>query len=178
MGMLLDDLLQLSRIGRMINEPARIDMNALVTDTLTMLEGTTLRQQIEIIVQPGLPELFGDRQRIGMVLQNLIENAAKYMGNQAAPRVEIGACRRGGETVFFVGDNGIGIDPRQHDTIFGLFKKLDARSPGTGIGLALAKRIIELHGGRIWVESEGAGTGSCFLFTIPGGCVSLGFSGD
>jgi signal transduction histidine kinase len=104
-----------------------------------------------------------------MVLQNLLENAFKYMGNQAAPRIEIGAFRTADETVFFVSDNGIGIDPHQHENIFGLFKKLDAKSQGTGIGLALVQRIIDVHGGRIWVESEGPGTGSRFLFTVPEG---------
>jgi len=169
MGGLLDDLLKLSRIGRMMNAPTRIDMNTLVNGTLTLLEGTISQRRIEIIEQPDLPGIFGDRQRIGMVLQNLIENAIKYMGNQAAPRIAIGACRNGSETVFFVEDNGIGIDPSQHENIFGLFRKLDARSQGTGIGLALAKRIIDVHGGRIWVESEGPGQGSRFLFTVPEG---------
>jgi len=169
MGMLLDDLLQLSRIGRMMNEPTRVDMNSLVRETLEMLDGTIGQRQIEIVVQPGLPAIFGDRQRIGMVLQNLLENAVKYLGDRAAPRIEIGAYRNGHETVFSIADNGIGIDPRQNETIFGLFKKLDARSQGTGIGLALAKRIIDVHGGRIWVESEGPGKGSRFLFTVPEG---------
>jgi len=169
MGVLLDDLLKLSRIGRMMNVPTRIDMNTLVNGTLALLEGTISQRRIEIVEQPGLPGIFGDRQRIGMVLQNLIENAVKYMGNQAAPRIGIGACRNGSETVFFVEDNGIGIDPRQHENIFGLFRKLDAKSQGTGIGLALAKRIIDVHGGRIWVESEGTGKGSRFLFTVPEG---------
>jgi chemotaxis family two-component system sensor kinase Cph1 len=167
MGKLLDDLLHLSRIGRMIDESSRIDMNALVKDTLSMLEGTIIQRQVEIVVQAGLPEIYGDRHRIGIVLQNMIENAVKYMGNQANPRIEVGACRKGSETVFFVNENGIGIDPRQHDTIFDLFKKLDAKSQGTGIGLALAKRIIDLHGGRIWVESKGIGHGSSFFFTLP-----------
>ncbi|MBK5276198.1 MAG: transporter substrate-binding domain-containing protein [Desulfuromonadales bacterium] len=167
MGLLLDDLLKLSRIGRMINEPSRIDMNALVHDTLALLDGTISQRQVEIVVQPDLPGIFGDQQRIGMVLQNLLENAFKYMGNQAAPHIEIGAFCKSNETIFFVSDNGIGIDPRQHENIFGLFKKLDAKSQGTGIGLALVERIIDVHGGSIRVESEGPGTGSRFLFTVP-----------
>jgi PAS domain S-box-containing protein len=173
MGLLLDDLLQLSRIGRMMNEPTRIDMNGLVRETLGLLDGSISQRQIEIVAQPDLPEIFGDRQRIGMVLQNLFENAVKYLGNQLTPRIGIGARRTGHETVFYIEDNGIGIEARQHENIFGLFKKLDAKSPGTGIGLALAKRIIDVHGGRIWVESEGSGTGSRFLFTVPEGCDNL-----
>jgi len=102
-------------------------------------------------------------------MQNLIDNAAKYMGGQKEPRIEIG--QRGeqdGKPVFFVRDNGMGIAPEHHERIFGLFNKLDARSEGTGVGLALVKRIIEVHGGRIWVESV-SGMGSTFLFTLPSG---------
>jgi signal transduction histidine kinase len=88
------------------------------------------------------------------------------MGEQTSPCIEIGM-RQGAEPVFFVKDNGIGIEPEYHEKIFGLFERLDPTSEGTGIGLALVKRIIEMHGGEIWVESEGTGTGSTFCFTIP-----------
>jgi signal transduction histidine kinase len=101
------------------------------------------------------------------VFQNLIDNAAKYMGNQLLPAIEIG--QSGWDTekhVFYVSDNGIGIDPEYHEQIFGLFNKLDPAVEGTGVGLALVKRIIEFHGGRIWVESE-AGSGATFYFTLP-----------
>lgn len=91
------------------------------------------------------------------------------MGNQPEPLIEIGVERRGREIWFFVCDNGSGIDMRYHENIFGLFNKLDANSPGTGLGLALVKRIVEIHGGRIWMESDGEGCGSCFRFTLPGG---------
>ena len=90
------------------------------------------------------------------------------MGDQANPRIEIGVRQSGKEQTFFVSDNGIGIDQRYHENIFGLFSKLDAKSHGTGIGLALVKRIIEMHGGRVWVESEGVGQGSTFCFTLGG----------
>jgi two-component system, chemotaxis family, sensor kinase Cph1 len=103
------------------------------------------------------------------VLQNLIDNAAKYMGSQTAPLIEIGQHAEDaehGELIFYVKDNGMGIAPEYHEHVFGLFNKLDAKSEGTGVGLALVKRIIEVHGGRIWVESE-AGQGSTFYFTLP-----------
>jgi signal transduction histidine kinase len=115
----------------------------------------------------NLPTIFGDRQRIHEVLQNLIDNAAKFMGDQPSPRIDIG--QQGelqGKPVFFVRDNGIGISPQYKDRIFGLFDKLDGQTEGTGVGLALVKRIVEFHGGRVWVESE-PGTGSTFFFTLP-----------
>ena len=124
--------------------------------------------QVEVVVQLDLPAVLGDHKRIAEVMQNLIENAIKYRGAQAALHIEIGTRQEGKECVFFVSDNGKGIDPALHERIFGLFNKLDANSEGTGVGLALVKRIVEVHGGRVWVESEGEGTGSRFCFTVPG----------
>jgi signal transduction histidine kinase len=100
-------------------------------------------------------------------LQNLIDNAAKFTADQPNPQIHIGEYDLNGEKIFFVKDNGIGIDPAYHEKVFGLFDKLNPRSEGTGVGLALVKRIIEVHGGRIWVESEGKGQGSTFCFTLP-----------
>jgi signal transduction histidine kinase len=124
---------------------------------------------VEVAVAPGLPTVTGDRPRLVQVVQNLIDNAVKFMGAQSAPRIEIGARQDGGETVFYVRDNGAGIDPRYHEKVFGLFDQLDHDAEGTGMGLSLAQRIVETHGGRIWVESEGQGHGSTFCFTIPHG---------
>ncbi|NQU20134.1 MAG: GHKL domain-containing protein, partial [Candidatus Nealsonbacteria bacterium] len=121
--------------------------------------------------------VFADRRRLLEVLQNLIDNAVKYMGDQPRPRIEIGSRRDGNETVCYVRDNGIGIDPRYGERIFGLFDQLDQSIDGTGIGLALARRIIEIHGGRIWVESDGLGHGSTFCFTVNSGVESPEFQG-
>jgi signal transduction histidine kinase len=88
------------------------------------------------------------------------------MGDQPDPRIEIGVETRHDERLFFVRDNGMGIEPRNIEKIFGLFEKLDSGSKGSGLGLALVKRIVEVHGGRIWVESQGTGTGSTFYFTL------------
>jgi signal transduction histidine kinase len=101
------------------------------------------------------------------VLQNLLDNAAKFVGNQKDPHIEIG--QQGmeeGKPIFYVRDNGMGIAPEHFERVFGLFNKLDPKTDGTGIGLALVKRIIEVHGGRIWVESE-VGKGTTFFFTLP-----------
>ena len=121
---------------------------------------------MDLIPKIDLPPIYGDKPRLVQVLQNLLDNAAKFMGDQPNPLIEIG--QRGeeaGRLVFFVKDNGIGIAPEYHEKVFGLFNKLDAKADGTGVGLALVKRIVEVHGGRIWVESD-AGKGSTFYFTV------------
>lgn len=104
--------------------------------------------------------------RIAEVLVNLIENSIKYIGSQANPEIEIGQRIDGKDRVFFVRDNGIGINPSQHDKVFELFYRVDKKGEGTGAGLAIVKRIIEVHGGRIWVESE-LGQGCTVCFTLP-----------
>ena len=142
-------------------------MNLLVDDVLSQLAGPLKNRNLTVSVQPGLPAVFCDRQRMAEVVQNLLENAIKYMGDEATPKIQFGMREKDGEKIFFVQDNGIGIDEKYHHIIFGLFNKLDAKSKGTGVGLALVKRIIEVHGGRVWVESEGVGKGSRFCFTVP-----------
>jgi signal transduction histidine kinase len=112
------------------------------------------------------PIVHVDRMRLVEVLVNLIENSMKYMGNQANPKIEIGHRKDEEETVFSVRDSGVGIDPSQHERVFGLFYRLDPKSGGTGVGLAVVKRIIEVHNGRIWIESE-LGKGCTVCFTLP-----------
>ena len=123
---------------------------------------------VHVALAENLPR-YGDRARLVEVMQNLMDNAVKFMGDQPHPRITIGALGsdREGLPIFFVQDNGHGIDPNYHERVFGLFNKLDAQSEGTGVGLALVKRIIEVHGGHIWVESDGIGHGTMFLFTLP-----------
>ncbi len=169
MRRLLDDLLELSRIGRQVNPPQEIDSAELIREALELVGGSIAERGVEVEVEPFSGVLFGDRPRLLEVLQNLLENAVRFMGDQAVPRLTVGERSRDGETVLFVRDNGIGIDPRYHEKIFGLFDRLDPGVEGTGIGLALVKRIVEVHGGRVWVESAGvAGEGSTFCLTLPG----------
>jgi signal transduction histidine kinase len=167
MQRLLNELLELSRIGRISNPPSDTSFAKIVEDALALTRGRLMAGNIRVAVEKELPTVRGDRPRLVEVLQNLIDNAAKFMGDQPAPQIEIGTRREGGQQVFFVRDNGIGINPSYHERIFGLFDKLDPRSEGTGVGLALAKRIVEVHGGRIWVESQGKDKGSMFCFTLP-----------
>jgi len=169
MHVLLDDLLELSRVGHLMNPPKKVEFDELVREVLDNVHGQLKANQIVVKLEPNLPAVYGDHLRLVEVLQNLIENAAKFMGEQSNPKIEIG--QRGkvnGMTVFFVRDNGVGIEPEYHERVFGLFNKLDLRTEGTGIGLALIKRIIETHGGKIWIESEGTNKGATFLFTLPG----------
>jgi signal transduction histidine kinase len=114
------------------------------------------------------PSLCGDRRRLLQIWQNLLDNALKYLGDQASPLIEIGVEELAGETVFFVSDNGIGIAPQYHEKVFGIFEQLDRQINGVGMGLTMVQRIVEIYGGRIWVESDGEGQGSCFRFTLPG----------
>jgi PAS domain S-box-containing protein len=167
MQQLLNELLELSRIGRMMNAPEAIAFDNLVKETINIVYGQLEAHSVTVQVQPELPLVYGDKPRLMEVLQNLLDNAAKYMGNQPSPQVEIGQYGdENDKSIFYVKDNGIGIAPEYYDRIFGLFNKLDAKSEGTGVGLALVKRIIEIHGGRVWVESE-TGLGSTFFFTLP-----------
>jgi len=167
MKRILDELLEMSRVGRMINEPVSVRFDALVKGALASLAGAIAERGVTVQVNDSAMTLLGDPLRLEEIWQNLIENALKYMGDQPAPRLEIGVSVENDSPVFYLRDNGIGIDPRYHKKIFELFDKLDAKSDGTGLGLALIKRIVEVYDGRIWVESKGVGHGSCFKFTLP-----------
>jgi len=163
----ISDLLELSRVGRVINPPVEVDAVRLIRDALDNLDERLRPKNITLQISPAFPNLYGDRTRLREVFENLIENAAKYIGEQANPQIEIGTRTEKNEQIIFVKDNGIGIEERYHTRIFALFEKLNPSIDGTGIGLALVKRIVEVHGGRVWVESEGLGKGSTFCFAIP-----------
>jgi len=164
---LLADLLEISRIGRLVNPPEHVPLAELVQDAVELLDGQIRESGTQINIAADLPVLFGDRKRLLEVVQNLIDNALKFMGSQSDPHIEIGVCRKSGEDVCYIRDNGIGIEAQYHKKIFDLFDRLNPAIEGTGIGLAIVKRIIELEGGRIWVESEGEGRGSAFCFALP-----------
>jgi len=166
MGGLLGNLLELSRVGRIMNPPSDVNLVELTQEVVNLLAGMIAENKIEMVIKPDLPMVYGDQRRLAQVLQNLIENAIKFMGNQPNPRIVIGTRKDNEEQVIYVQDNGIGVDPNYHQTVFGLFNKLDTGTHGTGIGLALVRRIIEIHGGKVWVESQGKGFGATFCFTL------------
>lgn len=163
----LEALLRLSRIGRTDNQPATTTLKALVDDCTAALAGAIKEQQVEVVVSDVPVQLHADLMKLGQIWQNLVENAIKYKGDQPRPRIAIGAQQKGAETIFFVEDNGMGIDPQHGERIFQMFAQLHPGSDGVGLGLPLVKKVVELYGGRIWVESAGAGQGSCFYFTLP-----------
>jgi DNA-binding LacI/PurR family transcriptional regulator/signal transduction histidine kinase len=169
MQRLLNELLELSRIGRMMNPPQEIAFETIAREAVELVSGRLTERGVQVEIAPDLPSVYGDRARLLEVVQNLIDNAVKFMGGQPQPRIEIGLQRYepDGKPVFFIRDNGIGIDPRYHEKIFGLFDKLDPHSEGTGVGLALVKRIVDVHGGKIWVESAGPGQGTTFYLSLP-----------
>src|SRR5690606_6177451 len=168
MHRLLNELLELSRVGRVMNEAENISMVEIIHDALERVESQIKQNYVEVKISAELQStfVFVDKERIIEVMQNLIDNATKFIGNQSQPLIEIGIKSQQDKNVFFVKDNGIGIKKEFQEKIFGLFEKLDSTSEGTGVGLALVKRIIEVHGGKIWVESE-EGKGTTFYFTLP-----------
>jgi len=163
---LLNELLEYARVSYVVKQPEKVPLGELVEEAIELLELPLAERGVELEIAPHLPTVSGDRLRLRQLFQNLIENAVKYMGDQSRPRIEVGVRHDGPEQVVYVRDNGIGIDPKYHRKVFGLFERLDATDRGTGIGLALVQRIIELHGGKVWVESEGLGTGSTFCLRL------------
>jgi PAS domain S-box-containing protein len=166
MQWLLHDLLELSRIGRLINPPVEIAFREIVKDATEIVQGHIKARNVFVEFHDNNDIVKGDQVRLVEVLQNLLDNAVKFMGDQPNPHIEINSFINGeGKTVFFVRDNGMGIARQYHEKIFGLFNKLNTDTSGTGIGLTLIKRIIEVHGGRIWVESD-VNKGTTFYFTL------------
>ncbi|MCP4471321.1 MAG: hypothetical protein GY815_11665 [Gammaproteobacteria bacterium] len=167
MSTLLAELVELSRIGRVVNPAQKFNFGDLVRDAVKSVSFQIAERDVEVKILPDLADIYGDRARLLEVMQNLVNNSIKFMGDQSEPRIEIGSRNDGPEAICYVRDNGAGIDPSYHEKIFSLFDRLNLQIEGTGVGLALARRIGELHGGRIWVESEGLDKGSSFFFTIP-----------
>lgn len=166
MELLLNDLLAYSQLGGPHEQPHRLlNMNEVLATARNNLE-TVISGSGAEITSDILPAVFGYETQLAQVFQNLIGNAIKYR-SAAPPRVHIGAQKKDGEWIFSVRDNGIGIAPEYQRLIFGVFKRLHGREiPGTGIGLAICSKVVDRHGGRIWVESA-RGQGSEFFFTLP-----------
>jgi hypothetical protein len=166
MQRLINDLLEFSRVSTRGRRLEAVDANV-VLGTVRANLSAAIEEAGALVTNEELPTVIADPTQLGQLLQNLIGNAIKFHGDES-PRVHVVACERPGEWIFAVKDNGIGIDPEYFDRIFVIFQRLQVTAdyPGTGIGLAVCKRIVERHGGRIWVESE-PGHGAIFSFAIP-----------
>lgn len=167
MSGLIDDLLAYSRAGAIGAPLTAVDMNLVMKNAMENLR-SMIRRADAVITAGLMPAVTGDETQLTQLLQNLVGNAVKFQKKGVQPKIHVSASRKGMEWLFRVTDNGIGIAPGSYERIFVVFQRLHSRDeyPGTGIGLAICKKIVERHGGKIWVESQQLG-GSQFLFTLP-----------
>jgi len=169
MEKMINDLLKLSRAGHVVGAKCRFSTYKLVNEILMSLYPRLQEKNIQCIVSKKLPVVYGDRNRLQTVIENLIVNAIKYSSPERSPQIEIGCKERKDSHQFWVKDNGIGIDSENHERIFEVFQKVRQNSDtreGTGVGLTIVKKIIEHHDGRVWVESK-LNRGATFYFTLP-----------
>jgi light-regulated signal transduction histidine kinase (bacteriophytochrome) len=167
MQALIGGLLEFSRVGR-IDEPfGPVNTEAALDQALLNLR-SAIDENGAVVTHDPLPIVTGNSGRLAQVFQNLVGNAIKFRRPDQPPSIHVSAVPRGNEWLLAVKDNGIGIEAQYVDRIFVIFQRLHTRSkyPGTGIGLSICKKVIERHGGRIWVESQ-PGAGATFLFTLP-----------
>ena len=167
MSRLIDDILRLARAGHLEMKSEPVDMGELVSDVLAVeLASATTGRELAIDIGT-LPDAYGDPALLRHVWLNLLDNAIKFTAPKPHARIEIGAAAGPGETVYFVRDTGVGFDMRYADKLFGTFQRLHgAEFEGTGVGLAIVKRIVARHGGRVWAEGK-VGEGATFFFALP-----------
>ncbi|MCK2213101.1 ATP-binding protein [Actinomadura sp. ATCC 31491] len=167
MQLLINDLLDFSRVGRVTGEKTVTDSGAALDRALDNLSAV-LEDTGATVTRDELPQVRGNRTQLTQLFQNLIENAVKFRSEEP-PRVHVAARRRGEVWEFACSDNGIGVEPRYADRIFLIFQRLHPRDvyPGTGIGLALCRKIVEYHGGQLWLDDTGPGGGATFRWTLP-----------
>jgi signal transduction histidine kinase len=165
LGALIEEILEYSRAAQKPLHRTPVDLGKLARSIADEMAGDHPAARVDVAT---LPLVEGDATMLHQVLQNLVGNALKFSAGRSAPRVEVGCSREGDEDVFFVRDNGAGFDMRYADKLFGMFQRMHSESqfPGTGVGLAIVKRLIERHGGRIWAESAPE-AGATFYFTVP-----------
>lgn len=167
MGDMIDSLLNLSRLGRRKIKKNRVDMRVLLHEVLEEVKGADSNPNTQVIVR-DIHSAQGDAELLRQVLVNLVANAFKYSGKKEDPVIEIGASVEGPDIVYYIKDNGVGFDMKYSDKLFGVFQRLHgpAEFEGTGIGLAIVKRIVMHHGGRVWADAE-IDKGASFYFTLP-----------
>jgi len=168
MGNLIDDMLKLSRVTRSEFYRASVDLSTMVREILEKLQKDNSDRTVDVIIQEGV-FVNGDPNLLNIALENLVGNAWKFTSREEKSQVEFGTTVKEGKTVYFIRDNGVGFDMTYVDKLFGAFQRLHTtlEFPGTGIGLATVQRIINRHGGQVWVEAK-VGKGATFYFTLPG----------
>jgi signal transduction histidine kinase len=168
MGELIDDILRLSRLGCTAVNPARVNLDGQVHEIVRDLLAQDGVDSVRFTIEP-LPEAWCDQALVRQVWENLLSNAVKFTGQKQARQVMVGAMEEAGETVYFVRDNGSGFDMKYYEKLFGVFQRLHSMDefPGTGVGLAIVRRIVASHGGRVWAQST-VGQGATFYFTLSG----------
>lgn len=166
MQTLLGELLRLSRIGHVRNPFEDVSLKEIAEEAVEILFLENKDTKIKVNISSKLPVISGDRVKLMEVFQNLMENAIKFMGKQSSPCIDVGVRTQGQEQVYFVQDNGAGVKADYFEKIFNIFDRVNPKIEGTGVGLAIVKRVVELHHGRVWVESAGEGKGSTFCFTL------------
>jgi signal transduction histidine kinase len=169
MGHLIDDLLAFSRLGRQSVSRAPVDMSELTGSVVEEIRRAEAERNGHFEIEIGtLRPAYGDPALLRQVINNLLQNAVKFTRGRPQPRIEVGSTANGDHTVYFVKDNGAGFDPRYKDKLFGVFQRLHRAEEfeGTGVGLAIVKRIVQRHGGRVWAEGK-TDEGARFYFTLP-----------
>jgi len=167
MERLITDLLTLARVGKQHENPEPVDVRLILKQVVQMQGEIFAQKNIQVIIQPSFPSFTFDRAQLSQVFQNLLTNAAKFMGDQPQPKIEIGGSESAEFVEFFVRDNGIGIDPAYHEKVFGVFQRLqDLKVEGTGVGLSIVKKIADQAGGKVWVQSQ-KGCGATFFVRLP-----------
>lgn len=167
MDELIQGLLILSRIGKRREQLEPVEVRSVIAQILDIQKERLAEKKVEVVIQPSLPHFVFDRTALTQIFQNLITNGAKFMGEQPRPKIEIGGKTLKNAVQFYVKDNGIGIDPEYHDKVFGIFQRLkEVEVEGTGVGLSIVKKVVDLAGGKIWIESK-KGEGATFFVQLP-----------
>lgn len=167
MSELINDLLDLSRVGRADAEHEFLNMDEILENVQLHATGLLEKYPADLTISKNLPNIRGNETRVAQVFDNLISNALKYTSLTPSPTIQIGGFHHEQGIRFFVKDNGPGIPKRHHDRVFGLFQRLDVSIEGTGIGLAIVKKVMKTHNGSVWIESEGDGGGCTFWLQFP-----------
>ncbi len=164
---LISDITEIAKLGKIENKNEVLDSSEIIQTASNMAIGRFKQQKAELIIGENLPKIYGDRNRLIQVFENLIDNAIKYMGDQEKPVVEITSKNTAQFHEFLVSDNGSGMDAKALEKLFGPFQRFHTNTEGTGLGLYMIKKIINSHNGAIWAESEGKGKGTTFVLQLP-----------